>query len=92
MPEEEQQEIQQIEEIKVIQVENKQQETKSEEGMQQQEEVQQEQVQQQVILTRQENVIEEDENIERPGGLYIRLVLRQEGRPDLVWLYKTHKF
>ncbi|XP_066583109.1 serine-enriched protein isoform X2 [Prorops nasuta] len=29
---------------------------------------------------------------ERIDGLYIRLVLRQEGRANLVWLYKTHKF
>lgn len=39
-----------------------------------------------IILTRQE------QQEERSGGLYIRLVLRQEGRQDLVWLYKTHKF
>lgn len=29
---------------------------------------------------------------ELPGDLYIRFVIRQEGRTDLVWLFKTHKF
>ncbi|XP_034178187.1 serine-enriched protein isoform X1 [Osmia lignaria lignaria] len=26
------------------------------------------------------------------SGFYIKLVVRQEGRPNLVWLFKTHKF
>lgn len=45
-----------------------------------------------MILTRQENFIEDDGNLDRTTGLYIRLVIKQDGRPDLVWLYKTHKF
>ena len=34
----------------------------------------------------------EPEVVDGMDGLYIRLVLRREGRTDLVWLYKTHKF
>lgn len=45
-----------------------------------------------MILTRQDNVIEDDGSVDRTNGLYIRFVIKQEGHPDLVWLYKTHKF
>ena len=34
----------------------------------------------------------ESEMVDDMDGLYIRLVLKREGRADLVWLYKTHKF
>lgn len=34
----------------------------------------------------------EPEVVDGMDGLYIRLVLRREGRTNLVWLYKTHKF
>lgn len=31
-------------------------------------------------------------SIEGIAGFYVRFVVRQQGRADLVWLYKTHKF
>lgn len=39
-----------------------------------------------------ENIVQVNEPVDKSSGLYIRLVFRQEGRPDIVWFYKTHKF
>ncbi|KAI4498268.1 hypothetical protein M0802_006754 [Mischocyttarus mexicanus] len=64
--------------------EQKQDQEQHQQQQQQQQQTQQQQQQQQ----QQQNV----HPVEGVGGLYIRLVLRREGRADLVWLYKTHKF
>lgn len=39
-----------------------------------------------------ENEVSQPDEVDDTSGFYIRFVLRREGRRDLVWLYKTHRF
>ncbi|KAK2575073.1 hypothetical protein KPH14_008808 [Odynerus spinipes] len=97
MKEEEEEKRQQQLEEQRRQVQEYQQQPQQEQQQEQQQSQRQQREQTQEQELRQQDQEQQQQQqgvhpVDGLGGLYIRLVLRREGRANLVWLYKTHKF